>query len=180
MTATIRRIAPEDLPEHLPALIALLQDAVDSGASVGFLHPLLAEAAAAYWTSVQGAVRSGRRALFAAFEGQDLVGAVQLDLADMPNGSHRAEVMKLFVQRRARRKGVAKALMRALEEDARTRGRQLLVLDTRAGDFAAKLYEEIGYTKAGVVPRYARNSHGDLDSTVFMYRWLGPDTGDDT
>jgi len=66
----------------------------------------------------------------------------------MPNGPHRAEVMKLCVLRRARRKGVAKALMRAIEQETRPRGRQLLVLDTRAGDVAEKLYEEIGYTKA--------------------------------
>jgi acetyltransferase len=174
MTASIRRIAHESFPEHLAALIALLQDAVDSGASVGFLYPLSTDAATAYWTSVHGAVRSGSRVLLAAFEDQDLVGAVQLDLAGMPNGSHRAEVMKLFVQRWARRKGVAKALMRAIEDEARTRGRQLLVLDTRAGDVAEKLYEEIGYTKAGAIPRYARSSNGDLDATVFMYRWLGP------
>jgi acetyltransferase len=100
MTASVRRIAHENFPEHLPALIALLQDAVDSGASVGFLHPLSTEAATAYWTSVQGAVRTGSRVLLAAFADQDLVGAVQLDLAEMPNGSYRAEVMKLFVQRR--------------------------------------------------------------------------------
>jgi len=175
MTASVRRITPENFPEHLPALVALLRDAVDSGASVGFLHPLSTEAATAYWTSVQGAVRTGSRVLLATFEDHDLVGAVQLDLAGMPNGSHRAEVMKLFVQQRARRKGVAKALMRAIEEEARTRGRQLLVLDTRAGDVAEKLYEEIGYTKAGTIPRYAQSSNGGLDATVFMYRWLGPD-----
>jgi acetyltransferase len=176
MTAKVCRIAHESLPEHLPALIALLQDTVDSGASVGFLHPLSAEAATAYWTSVHGAVRTDSRVLLAAFEDQDLLGAVQLDLAEMPNGSHRAEVMKMCVLRRARRKGVAKALMRAIEDEARTRGRQLLVLDTRAGDFAEKLYEEIGYTKAGAIPRYARSSNGDLDATVFMYRWLEPDS----
>ncbi|PYN83740.1 MAG: GNAT family N-acetyltransferase [Candidatus Rokuibacteriota bacterium] len=172
MTPIIRRIDEHGVGQHLQSLTELLQDAVDSGASVGFLRPLTKPTARAYWQTVQRAVGADHRILLAAFEGDALVGSVQLDLAGMPNGSHRAEVMKLLVHRRARRRGIARALMGAIEESARGSGRQLLVLDTRVGDAAEQLYTKLGYSKAGIIPRYARRSTGELDATVFMYRWL--------
>jgi GNAT superfamily N-acetyltransferase len=99
---------------------------------------------------------------------------VQLELATMPNARHRAEVMKLMVHRAARRRGIARVLMLALEEAARGANRRLLVLDTRPGDPAEQLYLALGYTPAGVIPRYALNAAGMLDSTVYMYREIDP------
>ncbi len=168
----IRRLETDQIAGHLPALIALLQDAVDSGASVGFLRPLSAEDARAYWLHVRAAVESSGRVLLVAFEGPELLGSVQMEPAGLPNASHRAEVMKLFVHRRAQRRGIGRALMRAIEQEARARGRRLLVLNTRVGDFTQELYEKIGYTPAGNIPGYARSSGGSLDPTVIMYRWL--------
>ena len=40
-----------------PALIALLQDCVASGASVGFLPPLQEEQGLAYWQGIEGSWR---------------------------------------------------------------------------------------------------------------------------
>jgi ribosomal protein S18 acetylase RimI-like enzyme len=170
--AEIRRISESDLDGQQPALTALLVDAVESGASVGFLPPLSVDGAHRYWQGVKNALRAGGRALFAAYEGDEIVGSVQLDLATMPNGLHRAEVMKLFVHRRARRQGIGRALMTAVEDFARSQQRYLLVLDTRAGDLAEKLYESMGYVRAGSIPNFARSATGALDATVIMYKWL--------
>jgi ribosomal protein S18 acetylase RimI-like enzyme len=62
--------------------------------------------------------------------------------------------------------------MAALESLARALGGSLLVLDTRQGDDAERLYRRIGYRAAGVIPGYARSSSGRLDGTVFMYKAL--------
>jgi ribosomal protein S18 acetylase RimI-like enzyme len=99
---------------------------------------------------------------------------VQLGLEDRANGKHRAEVMKLMVHRSARGKGTGRALMEHIGNVARQRGRSLLVLDTRtgSGDAAERLYYNLGYEKAGIIPRYARSASGDLHDTVFMYRQL--------
>ena len=47
--------------------------------------------------------------------------------------------MKLFVHRRARRRGLAKALMSELESAARRFGRTLLIMDTRKDGEAEKM-----------------------------------------
>jgi acetyltransferase len=54
------------------------------------------------------------------------------------NGNHRAEATKLFVHRRARRCGLARALMAEVERTARLLGRTLLVMDTRKGGEAER------------------------------------------
>ena len=53
-------------------------------------------------------VAAGRRILFAAWADGELVGTVQLDLATPPNQPHRADVQKLLVMGRARRRGIAR------------------------------------------------------------------------
>lgn len=153
-------------------LVDLLVDAVDSGASVGFLPPLHRTEAISYWQSVYEALQTSDRILVVAEQDGRIVGAVQLDLATRPNARHRAEVMKLFVDRRARGRGIAKALMSAIETAAREAGRTLLVLDTREGDTAEQLYLRLGYVRAGTIPNYARSAGGELHTTVFLYKQL--------
>jgi acetyltransferase len=155
--------------KKLADLIELLQDAVDSGASVGFLPPLSREAASDYWRSVIGDLDAGHRLLLGAMDGSRLVGSVQLELARKPNASHRAEVQRLIVLRSVRRQGIGEQLMRQLHELARQHGRTLLVLDTREGDPSEQLYRKLGYTRAGVIPGYARSADGALDATSFYY-----------
>jgi GNAT superfamily N-acetyltransferase len=155
------------------ALVALLKDAVDSGASVGFLPPLADGEGEAYWRGVVDAVRDGSCVLLGAREHDGtLVGTAQLLPATRPNGSHRAEVAKVIVHTKARRRGIGRALMLAIEERARGLGRTTLVLDTRRGDPSEQLYLAVGYTLAGVIPRYARSADNDVDPSAFYYRLL--------
>ncbi len=127
------------------ALITLLQDCVDSGASVGFLPPLTTEESTRYWQGVEADLAAGHRKRWLALEQQQLVGAIQLALCGKANGRHRAEVEKLMVLQTARGKGAGRALMQALEQGAHAAGRSLLVLDTRTGDVASHLYRQLGY-----------------------------------
>jgi GNAT superfamily N-acetyltransferase len=109
------------------------------------MAPLEDGVARSYWSRTRAAMAAGSRIVLGAFESDVLVGSVQLDLAGMPNGRHRAEVVKLIVHRDTRGKGIGRTLMRAIEDSAREAGRQLLVLDTRVGDTASHLYAKIGY-----------------------------------
>ena len=158
--------------DYLDSLVDLLHDSVNGGASVGFLPPLDLAEARAYWQGVLADVAAGSRLLLAAFAGDQMAGSVQLDLVQKPNGRHRAEVVKLLVHSRYRRRGMAQALMQAAEDQARQHSRTTLVLDTRQGDLAEGLYRKLGWTEAGVIPRYALNGDGGVDPTVFFYKLL--------
>ena len=174
MSTLITTLASADLETALPQLVALFQDAIDSGAALGFLPPLTAEAGAAYWRRVGEGVAAGSLVLLVARAAgsHEIVGTVQLAPAPQANGRHRAEVMKMMVHRRARRQGIARQLLQALEAEAHRRGRTTLVLDTRAGDVAEPLYQAVGYRVAGSIPAFARNPDGSLHATVLYYKLL--------
>ena len=118
------------------------------------------------------AMRGGSRVLLVASDGGTIHGSVQLALEMRANGNHRAEAMKLFVHRRARRRGLARELMYELESTATGIGRTLLIMDTRKGSEAEKLCESLGYVRFGEVPGYARSGNGKFHTTVFFYRQL--------
>lgn len=170
--AVVERLAAEEARAELPGLVALLRDAVASGASVGFLDPLGEDEARAYWSGVMADVEGGTRILLVARGEGGIVGTAQIELATKPNAAHRAEVQRVLVLRSARNRGIGRALMDAVETQARSVGRALLVLDTRQGDAAERLYRRLGYVEAGVIPGYARSSAGTLDASVFFYKAL--------
>jgi ribosomal protein S18 acetylase RimI-like enzyme len=172
MPAVVQRIDAAQAEELRPQLITLLQANVDSGASIGFLPPLSAAEAGVYWQGVEDALRTPYRLLWIALDNDLVAGSVQLDLVAKPNGSHRAEVMKLMVDPAQRRQGIARALMLALEAQARAEGRSTLVLDTREGDPSERLYRSLGYTCIGVIPQYCISANSELDGSAFYYKLL--------
>jgi GNAT superfamily N-acetyltransferase len=175
MTLSIEPLAVPEVDAERAALVALLRDAVESGASVGFLPPLGDAEAASYWATVAAGLREGSRVVLVARDGElGLVGSAQLELGVRANARHRAEVTKVMVHRRARRRGVGRALMLALEDHARRLGRTTLVLDTRQGDPSEVLYRAVGWTFAGAIPGYARSATGTLDATALYYKLLDP------
>ena len=168
----IETLLPEQGQVLLPELITLLQDAVASGASVGFLPPLSEEEAREYWISVFEDITQQKRVLLIARHSQRIVGAVQLEFATKPNARHRAEVQKLFVLQQERKRGIGRLLMEAIEATARERGSTLLVLDTRLGDNAERLYRKLHYREVGIIPLYAQNAAGTLEATIIFYKLL--------
>ena len=165
-------LSVEQAEQRVDELASLLIDAVDSGASVGFMPPLSRAEARAYWRTVIAAMQDGSRVLLAVESNARIAGTVQMALEPRANGRHRAEVMKLMVDRSARRQGLAKALMSEAESTARRLGRTLLVMDTRKGGEAEKMCQSLGYVRYGEVPGYARSGDGSLHTTVFFYRAL--------
>lgn len=168
----VRRVAAPD-DTLLQQLADVLVDCVEGGASVSFMQPLARDRALAFWRGVASDAAAGKRVLLVAEDAQGVCGTVQL-LLDMPeNQPHRADVLKMLVHRRARRRGVGAALMQAAENAAREAGRTLLVLDTASAD-AERLYERLGWQSVGVVPDYALLPQGGYCDTRFYYRRLAP------
>ena len=155
-------------------LHALLRDAVEGGASVGFMVPLAENVVADFWAGVLAEVAAGTRVLLVARAAGRIVGSVQLELAQRPNSRHRCELQKLLVLRAHRGRRLGTALMVAAEDHARRHARSLIVLDTSASGNALGLYDRGGYTRAGIIPRYARDPDGPLIDTVVYYKHLSP------
>jgi GNAT superfamily N-acetyltransferase len=153
-TIAVRRLRAVG-EQEIDGLTDVLVDCVDGGASISFMRPLSREKALAFWRGVADAVARGERALLVADDVTGIVGTVQLVLD----------------HRRARRRGVGAALLRAAEDAARECGRSLLVLDTASGD-AERLYARQGWVRVGVVPDFALLPDGALCDTTFFYRRL--------
>ncbi len=156
-------------------LARLLVDAVSSGAAVSFLAPLSTDAAEAWWRTALAAAPE-RTIVLVARDQDGIVGTVQVQPAWAPNQSHRGEVVKLLVHRRARRLGLGTRLMQAIEVAARAAGFGLLTLDTKRGDSAERLYARLGWTTLGTVPGYAFDPDGSPHDAAFFYKHL---TGSD-
>ncbi|MES2721829.1 MAG: GNAT family N-acetyltransferase [Pseudomonadota bacterium] len=158
---------------HRDTLSDLLIEAVTSGASVSFMHPIRRETADAFWDHALAAAARDERVILGAFDGEALVGTVTLLLDCPDNQPHRAEIAKMITRISHRGRGIATALLREAERLAAERARTLLVLDTATDGGAAPLYERVGYTLAGVIPDYAFKPHGGLSGTAFYWKRVG-------
>ena len=72
----VRVLDPDEAAWRQDELLELLEDAVEGGASIGFVLPLEQGETATYWQGVTAGLREGRLALIAAFERDRLVGSV--------------------------------------------------------------------------------------------------------
>ncbi|MCY0093153.1 GNAT family N-acetyltransferase [Hoeflea ulvae] len=171
---TIHTLAADQLDTEAHALAQIMADTVMSGAAIGYMQPFsLAEGLAFFTGQVFGEVRAGRRRLLVARLGGETVGSVQLIIALPPNQPHRCEVAKMMVAPRVRRRGIGRALMQALDAEARAAGKSLITLDTKTGDKAEPLYLAAGFRTAGMIPGFALDADGaQLHATTYMYKAL--------
>jgi ribosomal protein S18 acetylase RimI-like enzyme len=168
-SVSIRAVGPDD--GVVAGLADVLVDCVDGGASVSFMHPLAPDRAAAFWVDTLASAARRERIVLVAEDDAGVVGTVQVIVAAPENQPHRGDLAKLLVHRRARRRGVAEALVRAAEAAAVEAGKTLLVLDTANGA-AERLYERRGWQRVGVIPGYALGPTGGLLDTTLFYKEL--------
>lgn len=159
---------------ELNDLCDVLIDCVEGGASVSFMLPLSRAKAEAFWRSVsKSAAKGARRVLVAADRAGSIVGTVQVILEQPENQPHRADVAKMLVHRRMRRKGLGALLLEAAERCALDAGKTLLVLDTVTGGDGERLYARGGWIRCGVIPNYALWPDGRPCSTTVLFKELG-------
>jgi RimJ/RimL family protein N-acetyltransferase len=140
-------------PQGADALALLREAAIEARA----LYPELAEAGAPWPTNVPSP-RGG--VYLVAYEGATPVACGAL----RPLGARVAEVRRMFVTRQARRRGLAKAILGALETHARTHGYAALKLETGHRQAPAiALYESQGFRR---IPPFGAHA-GDATSVCF-------------
>jgi GNAT superfamily N-acetyltransferase len=153
----------------LAELADVLADCVEGGASVSFMLPYSRDDAAKFFEKVIASVARDETVLVAAKVNGRIVGTVQLGVDMPPNQPHRADIKKLLVHRAARNRGLGAKLMERAEQEAKARGRTLLVLDTAGAD-AERLYVRTGWQRVGVVPDYAMWPGGGFCDTTFFWK----------
>jgi GNAT superfamily N-acetyltransferase len=156
---------------EIRGLSDVLIDCVEGGASVSFMLPISRATAESFWRDVAAGAAMGERIVLMAEDATGIIGTVQIIIAQPENQPHRADIAKMLVHRRARRRGVGAALLAAAEDAARRAGKTLLVLDTASGD-AERLYARLGWQRCGVIPGYALLPQGGLCDTTVFYRAL--------
>ncbi|MFE0700281.1 GNAT family N-acetyltransferase [Streptomyces sp. NPDC058872] len=171
----VERLSPDAVRAHAPTgLAALLVDAVEGGASVGFLAPLETAEATAWWLRVAEETARGVRDVWVArTAGGSLAGVVTLVRTGTANGRHRGEIARLLVHRSARGRGLGSRLLATAEAHAAATGLGLLVLDTQTDSPAERLYRGAGWTAAGTIPDFAADPAGVLRATTLYYKRLG-------
>jgi ribosomal protein S18 acetylase RimI-like enzyme len=172
MTAiTIRPLAA--LPEILTMLAEILMETVAGGGSVSFMDPLSLAKARAFWEASLASAVAGERIVFGAWDADLLVGTLSLVTALPENQPHRAEIAKMMVRVSHRGQGIASALLRTAEMEARAQGRTHLMLDTATDGGAASLYERHGFVFAGEIPDFALKPQGGLTGTRLYWKRIG-------
>jgi GNAT superfamily N-acetyltransferase len=156
---------------EIEGLSELLIDCVEGGASVSFMLPMTRAKADTFWRNTGASVARGERLVFVAEDAAGIVGTAQIILAQPENQPHRADLAKMLVHRRARKRGIGAALLAAAERGARAAGKTLLVLDT-ASDDAERLYARHGWQRCGVIPDYALWPDGRPCATTYFFKFL--------
>jgi len=172
---TIQHWDAERATQRADELGRLLCDAVNGGASLGFLPPLDRDHAWAHWIEVSRGMAAGWIQLLVLEQAGEAIGAVQLIEARQEDASHRAEVAHLMVRSLYRQLGHGRQLMLAAQALAVSRGRTTLVLNTRSGDRSERLFHALGWTRSGDVPRVARGADGKWHAATLYHLILDND-----
>ncbi|HEX6959857.1 MAG TPA: GNAT family N-acetyltransferase [Ferrovibrio sp.] len=175
MTIKVKDITPSAVVEKIAALTddeldelcEAAEKAILDGNGFGWLSPPPRRVLESYW---RGVLLMPQRDLFVARLDGAIVGSAQL-LRPPPNNeaqAHAAQLTSFFIAPWARGHGLARGLLRAVEEAARDAGFRQIDLDIRASQVAAiQLVEQAGYQRWGVKPRYALVDGAYIDGIFY-------------
>lgn len=166
----VRRLV-EPSEREIQDLCDVLIDCVEGGDSIGFMLPMTRAKAEDFWRNAVASAGRGERVIVVAEEAGTIVGTASVVWAQPENQPHRADVAKMQVHRRVRRRGIGGLLLTEAERLAFESNRTLLVLDTASAD-AARLYVRHGWQLCGVIPDYALMPDGALCKTTVFYKSL--------
>ena len=167
MNYTIRRLGPSDASDYLKIRLEMLQDLPEAyGDSY--------EEARGHALSDVAAWLGSERAFFGAFDGHQLIGAVNFRREVPHKMKHRGWLLGLYVAPAARGTGCAMALVDQVVDHARSQVRQVH-LGVGAFNLRAKrLYERAGFEVYGTEPR-SLYVDGKYYDEHFMVRFLDKD-----
>ncbi|WP_051939194.1 GNAT family N-acetyltransferase [Phaeacidiphilus oryzae] len=172
---------PGQSAEFAASAHRLLAELVRGGAALGWVDPPSPAEVAELLTEVVRAADAGDGALRAAYLDGRLVGLGYWLRYQRPTHRPHADLEKLAVDAAAHGRGIGRALTRALIEDARRAGVEVLTLDARGDNHnALALYRSLGFTEYGRLPDFVAVGERRYDKVFCMIdlrREIGPADG---
>ncbi|PVH82617.1 acetyltransferase [Cadophora sp. DSE1049] len=165
----------------IPSLASLHAECITSPpyTIASFLPPLSLPRMEAWWTARAAEVAAGSRHIIMQLARnpetgkEEVAGYVMLAMPESETGPFRGGVEKLLVSPRWRERGIARRVMRVLEDVANREGRGLLMLGTTKGSPAEFIYPRLGYIKIGEIPGHEISPvDGSLKDEVLFYKDL--------
>ena len=164
----LRAFEGDDLEDLCEATVAAIED----GGGFGWVKAPSRHVLESYWN---GVLLVPERQLYVARLNGTICGAIQL-VAPPRNNEAQAFAAQLtgnFLTPWSRGHGLARRMIEAIEDAARTAGFAVLNLDVRATQEAAiGLYETMGFQRFGEHPAYARVD-GKVLTGYFYFKRLG-------
>jgi ribosomal protein S18 acetylase RimI-like enzyme len=174
LPADLTVLAPDEPPGALSdALVTaahrLLAELVRGGAALGWVEPPSREEGRRLLVEVAAAVRAGDAALRVALLGDRVVGLGYWRRYARPTHRPHADLEKVAVGPAAQGRGVGRALVAALVDDARSAGIEVLTLDARGDNAnALHLYRSLGFTEYGRLPDFVAVGDRRYDKVFCM------------
>ena len=142
---------------------------VRDGAALGWVDPPSEAEVAELIDEVLTSVAAGDASLRAAYVDDALVGLGYWSRYARPTHWPHADIEKIAVSPSAQGMGIGRALTAALIDDARAAGVEVLTLDARGDNSAAlSLYESLGFTEYGRLPRFVAFGERRYDKVFLM------------
>jgi ribosomal protein S18 acetylase RimI-like enzyme len=166
-------------PHDLASLCEATNAAIVEGGGFGWVE---AQSRSALERHFRGILLVPEREFFIARLDGEVVGSAQLVRPARNNEAQAfsAQLAHAFIAPYARGFGLARLLVRRVEERAANMGIRVLNLDVRATqDVAITLFEGLGYTRWGTHPAYARVG-GQTVAGHFYFRVVEPPHGRST
>jgi ribosomal protein S18 acetylase RimI-like enzyme len=163
----VTELAEDELAELCEAAAAAIMD----GGGFGWVKPQPREVLARYW---KGVLLVPERELFVARLDGAIVGSAQLVRPARNNEAQAfaATMMHFFIAPYARGFGLARMLVRRVEDGARALGYKVLNLDVRETQTGAiALFEQLGFVRWGSHPAYA-HVNGQVIAGHFYHKLL--------
>ena len=167
-----------DVGRLRPRLGELLIDSVHHGASIGFLDPLTAGDADAYWLRIERAVAEAWSCSSPPRSTRPVTGPSSSTSTRCPTSPIGRPSASCSSSPRPGGGGSAKRSWRSSSESPLERGRWLLTLDTATAE-AVRLYERYAAgARPGAIPDYAMNPDRSLTPTTFYWKDLRHSSAD--
>lgn len=166
-------------PQDLADLCEATNAAIVEGGGFGWVE---AQSRSALERHFRGVMLVPEREFFVARLDGQVVGSAQMVRPPRNNEAQgfAAQLTHAFIAPYARGFGLARLLVRRVEERAAAMGIRVLNLDVRATqETAITLFERLGYVRWGSHPAYARVG-GETVAGYFYYRLLEPQHGRST